>query len=86
MQTESSEPVIEKTVAVLRRHLPDWSRRQSFSDDADLVTLGLDSMSAINLLLDLEQEFGIEFPDAMLTDETFRTLSSLRTAIQSLTK
>ena len=38
----------------------------------------------LNLLIALEAEFGVEFPDAMLTREVFESVASLRTAIAEL--
>jgi acyl carrier protein len=52
--------------------------------DEDLGKLGLDSMAAINLLVDLEQEFGIQVPDSLLTPETFATGRSLEDTIRRL--
>jgi acyl carrier protein len=52
--------------------------------DEDLGKLGLDSMAAIDLLLDLEKEFQIQIPDSLLTAEAFATGGALAAAIQPL--
>lgn len=39
--------------------------------ESDLVALGLDFMSTVTLLLDIEETFGIMFADNMLTKENF---------------
>lgn len=49
-----------------------------------LRELGLDSMSAVNLLLDIEATFGITFPDELLTGEVFRTVESLADSVERL--
>ncbi len=49
-----------------------------------LRELGLDSMGAVNLLLDLESAFGITFPDELLTGEVFRTVESLADSVAAL--
>lgn len=54
------------------------------ADDAVLRDLGMDSMSALNLMLDLEEEFDVQFPEELLTDETFRSAASLAEAIEML--
>ncbi len=41
--------------------------------DADLGKLGLDSLQSIDLLMALEQEFGITIPDEKITVESFST-------------
>ena len=50
----------------------------------ELVRLGLDSMSAISLLLDLEDAFKITFPRSMLDPKTFRTGDTLLAALRQL--
>lgn len=54
------------------------------ADDAVLRDLGMDSMSALNLMLDLEEEFDVQFPEELLTDETFRSAASLAEATEML--
>ena len=67
----------------LRRHLrlvmPD-----SINYDVELAQLGLDSMTAVAVLLDMEKTFGIRFPDEMLVEGTFRTAGKLKEAVQLL--
>lgn len=55
----------------------DWS-------GGSLRDQGLDSMSVIELVLDLESEYDITFPDNLLVAETFETLESLRAAVDAL--
>jgi acyl carrier protein len=71
---------------LLRNRLRLQQRRQELKIDSNLQALGLDSMTAIELLLDLEQTFGIVLPDELLTAETFQTPGSLEVAVRSLLK
>ena len=41
--------------------------------DAELGKLGLDSLQSIDLLIALEQEFGVQIPDEKITVESFST-------------
>uniref|UniRef100_A0AAU3GNG2 Phosphopantetheine-binding protein n=1 Tax=Streptomyces sp. NBC_01401 TaxID=2903854 RepID=A0AAU3GNG2_9ACTN len=52
--------------------------------DTDLWGAGLDSLGAVSLMAGLEDEFGIEFPDALLTRETFSTVNRILDAVGSL--
>lgn len=52
--------------------------------ESNLYELGLDSMAAVNLLLKLEETYGVIFPDALLTEATFETPLALKSAIVSL--
>ncbi len=68
-------------LTLLRRHLRFLEASDEFTLDTELRDLGLNSMGAIDLLLDLESSFGITFPDELLAPETFRTAASIRDAI-----
>ena len=67
----------------LRRHLR-LVKPDSINYDLELVQLGLDSMTAVALLLDMEKTFDIRFPDDMLVEGTFRTARRLKEAVQLL--
>jgi acyl carrier protein len=56
----------------------------TLDDDDDLYRSGLSSHSSVNVMLSLENEFNVEFPDEMLTKATFRSISSVRAALESL--
>jgi acyl carrier protein len=43
------------------------------------------SHASVNVMLALEGEFDIEFPDAMLTRAVFSSIAAIRTAVDSLT-
>jgi acyl carrier protein len=68
---------------VLRRHLRS-AKANSINYDVELAQLGLDSMTAVAVLLDMEKAFGIRFPDDMLVEGTFRTAGRLKKAVQKL--
>ncbi len=67
----------------LRRHLRS-AKPNAINYDIELVQLGLDSMTAIALLVDLEKTFNIRFPDDMVVEGTFRTAEALKKAVQLL--
>ena len=68
---------------VLRRHLRS-PKSDAINYDVELAQLGLDSMTAVAVLLDMEKMFGIKFPDDMLVEGTFRTAGRLKEAVQKL--
>jgi acyl carrier protein len=67
----------------LRRHLRS-AKVNEINYDVELTQLGLDSMTAVAVLLDMEKTFGIRFPDDMLVEGTFRTAGKLKEAVQLL--
>ena len=44
--------------------------RESITPEATLTELGLDSLTVVELLFDVEDEFGIEVPEERATFET----------------
>ena len=54
------------------------------AEDDDLYDIGLTSLNTVNLMLALEDELDIEFPDEMLSRETFESISSLQQVIETL--
>jgi acyl carrier protein len=69
---------------ILRRYLVLVPEEQEVPLETELPALGLDSMSALTLLLELEEIFDISFPDSLLSATTFRSANSLDNAIQML--
>jgi acyl carrier protein len=67
----------------LCRHLRS-AKLKAINYDVELVQLGLDSMTAVAVLLDMEKTFKIRFPDEMLVEGTFRTAGRLKEAVQML--
>ena len=53
--------------------------------EADLYQSGLTSHASVNVMLALEGEFDVEFPDHMLTRSVFSSVAAIRTALQELT-
>jgi acyl carrier protein len=71
---------------ILRRYLVLVPEGQDVPLETELPALGLDSMSALTLLLELEEIFDISFPDSLLNATTFRSAKSLENVIQMLRK
>jgi acyl carrier protein len=68
---------------VLHRHLRS-TKANAINYGTELSQLGLDSMTAVAVLLDMEKAFNIRFSDDMLVEGTFRTAGKLKEAIQLL--
>jgi acyl carrier protein len=78
------DDVSRKLEAVLRPHLRFLKPDAPLPAAEPLGALGLDSMAAINLLLDLETSFGVQIPDDLLSAETFETFASLEATFRPL--
>ena len=53
-------------------------------DDDDLYEHGLTSHASVNIMLALEDEFDVEFPDVLLRKGTFQSIAAIRSALVSL--
>jgi acyl carrier protein len=67
----------------LLAHLP-YADSGELSETDDLAALGLDSMGVVQLLTHLEETFGLDLPDELITEETFETVGSLWAAVGGL--
>ncbi|MDZ4863001.1 MAG: phosphopantetheine-binding protein [Gemmatimonadota bacterium] len=67
----------------LRQHLPTAPEGE-IDVTIELFLLGLDSMSAIALLLEVEEAFAITFPTGLLDPKVFRTGETLLAAVREL--
>lgn len=63
--------------SVLREHLPGLASSDRLGGDVQLVQYGLDSMGTVTLLVALESELDVQFPDEALVPETFETAERL---------
>jgi acyl carrier protein len=52
--------------------------------DSDLYNAGLTSLATVGLMLALEDEFDIEFPDSMLGRKTFSSIETILDAVEEL--
>jgi acyl carrier protein len=73
----------------IRRILKDHGRLSkdvdALPDDADLYQAGMTSHASVNVMLALEGEFDVEFPDHMLKRSVFESIAAIRAAIEELT-
>ncbi len=72
----------------IRRVLKEHGRLSKDIDtlavDDDLNQAGMTSHASVNVMLALEGEFDIEFPDAMLKRNVFSSLSTIQAALTEL--
>lgn len=83
--TAQSDPA--RTDAI-RRILKDHGRLSgdaaTLAMEADLYQAGMTSHASVNVMLALEGEFDVEFPDHMLRRGVFGSIGSIRAAIDEL--
>jgi acyl carrier protein len=72
--------------SILKEHARLSVDVSGLSDDGDLYQAGMTSHASVNVMLALEGTFDVEFPDAMLRRGVFESISSIRAALEELTK
>lgn len=70
--------------AILSRHGKLSTSADTVGVEDDLYSLGLTSHASVNVMLAIEDEFDIEFPDEVLTKSTFATIANLRGVVDDL--
>ena len=72
----------------IRRILADHARLSvdatTLAEDADLYEAGMSSHASVNVMLALEDEFDIEFPDRMLRRGVFESIAAIEEALSEL--
>lgn len=71
--------------SLLRQHARLGTDVSTLADDADLYAAGLTSHATVNLMIALEEHFGVEFPERMLRRRAFESIASIHASITELT-
>src|SRR5436305_871499 len=77
-------PVDEQIRGILREHGRLPVDVDTLADDADLFQAGMTSHASVNVMLALENEFDLEFPDSMLKRSVFQSIDSIAGALTEL--
>jgi len=81
-----SEDITTRIKKVLSEHGRLSIEASGLKDEADLYQAGLTSHASVSIMLALEGEFDIEFPDQMLSRGVFGSVASIRSAVETLTQ
>jgi acyl carrier protein len=69
---------------IIRRNLPESSQGLSLCTESQLPNLGLDSFRMVSLLVELEKEYSVTFPDEALEVATFASPGTLWSIIGTI--
>ena len=56
----------------------------SLPEEADLYAVGMSSQASVSIMVALEDEFGVEFPDRMLKRSVFQSIAAIRSALSEI--
>ncbi len=74
----------DKIRSILSKHSRLDIDFSAIADDDDLYVAGLTSLTTVNIMLAIEDEFDIEFPDSRLNRQTFDSIESLVEVVEEL--
>ena len=78
--------MISEIRQILKEHGRLATDATTLADDADLYQAGMTSHASVNVMLALEAQFDVEFPDSMLKRGVFSSISTIREALETLTQ
>lgn len=84
MISKISESTILRVQQVLGAHAELSKDASKLLLDDDLFAAGMSSRATVGVMLGLESEFDIEFPDAMLRRDVFESIRSIANSIEQL--
>jgi len=74
----------QRVRAVLQAHGRLGRDAAQLSEDDDLYAAGMTSLASVNVMLALEGEFNIEFPDQMLNRSVFSSIAAIAAAVRKI--
>ncbi|MFF2751485.1 phosphopantetheine-binding protein [Kitasatospora sp. NPDC058048] len=83
-ETRQDRPWDTAFEELLLRTLPRLAARGPLTGDASLRAAGLDSLAMVELLVQVEQLYGIGIPDGELVSDTFSTPDRLWNVVSAL--
>ncbi|HEY4240026.1 MAG TPA: acyl carrier protein [Kofleriaceae bacterium] len=75
----------DKIRTILKEHGRLSKDVDALEANADLYQAGMTSHASVNVMLALEGEFDVEFPDHMLKRSVFESIAAIDAAISELT-
>jgi acyl carrier protein len=75
---------LTKIRSILKEHGRLSRDVEALAPEADLYQAGMTSHASVNVMLALEGEFDVEFPDHMLKRNVFNTIASIHAALGEL--
>lgn len=74
----------ERIRTLVRDHARIGLPVSALQDSTPLYQAGMSSYASVQLMLALENEFSLEFPDRMLSREVFESIDSIASAVEAV--
>lgn len=67
--------------SLLKKHAGLPVNVDDLADGADLYAAGLSSFASVQLMLALEENFDVEFPDSLLNRKSFQSIEAIERSV-----
>jgi acyl carrier protein len=74
----------DEFLQLVAKYLKALGDPAALTPQSNLFDLGLDSTAALSLLMEIEERYGVTFPDSLLSDSTFETAEALKRGLDTL--
>jgi acyl carrier protein len=78
------DTILDQLRTILREQGTLPGGTDNLAPDTDLYAAGLTSLASVDLMLAIEQNFGVSFPDEALSRRTFSSIGSIAAVIERL--
>ncbi len=76
--------IADRLRTLIVENIEDIKDADAVTSDARLMDMGMDSVSGLDLMLGMEEEFNVKFPEEMMTNKVFESHATLEAALKSL--
>lgn len=84
MQRQVAQEITTQIRQVIEQHARLGGAVSGLDDESNLYDAGMTSHASVEVMLTLETEFDVEFPDRMLRRDVFESIAAIRDAITEL--
>ena len=77
MADHTDTNVTDRIAQLVRRVMSKQASTMPIGNDDDLRASGLSSLSLVNLMLSVEEEFGLKIPERDMTPTNFRSIARI---------
>jgi acyl carrier protein len=82
--SDTGAELAERIAQLVRRALGSEAPAKPIGSDDDLRSSGLSSLGLVNLMLSVEEEFGLKVPERDMTPANFRSIARIIDLIRAL--
>jgi acyl carrier protein len=84
MLDQATRKSTDRLIRLVEQFLVSKSGTRSISVEDGLIDIGLTSIDMVNLMLAVEAEFDVSIPQAAITPENFRSISTIEALVLKL--